>query len=154
MSCVSITLLLCLATMLLTQVTCQTIGRLLCTCLKTSEAVLHKEDIKSYKIHKADICHIDAIEFKTVSGLTFCSNPQKPWVKRAIEFVDKKKISKVTRYIKQTSVILMPLSGFSFFLIVCTENLYPLNFDTKTNPFMVTKNILKPKHPFMVLFFV
>lgn len=28
--------------------------------------------------------------FKTVSGLTFCSNPQKPWVKRAIEFVDKK----------------------------------------------------------------
>uniref|UniRef100_A0A8C2G772 Chemokine interleukin-8-like domain-containing protein n=1 Tax=Cyprinus carpio TaxID=7962 RepID=A0A8C2G772_CYPCA len=90
MSCVSITLLLCLATMLLAHVTCQTVGRLLCTCLKTSEAVLHKEDIKSYKIHKADICHIDAIEFKTVSGLTFCSNPQKPWVKRAIEFVDKK----------------------------------------------------------------
>uniref|UniRef100_A0A8C1U6W1 Chemokine interleukin-8-like domain-containing protein n=1 Tax=Cyprinus carpio TaxID=7962 RepID=A0A8C1U6W1_CYPCA len=68
----------------------KSIARLLCTCLKTSEAVLHKEDIKSYKIHKADICHIDAIEFKTVSGLTFCSNPQKPWVKRAIEFVDKK----------------------------------------------------------------
>uniref|UniRef100_A0A673INE8 Chemokine interleukin-8-like domain-containing protein n=1 Tax=Sinocyclocheilus rhinocerous TaxID=307959 RepID=A0A673INE8_9TELE len=61
-----------------------------CPCLKTSETVLSKEDIKSYQIRKADMCHIDAIEFKTVNGLTFCSNPQKLWVKRAMQFVDKK----------------------------------------------------------------
>uniref|UniRef100_A0A671N0T4 Chemokine interleukin-8-like domain-containing protein n=1 Tax=Sinocyclocheilus anshuiensis TaxID=1608454 RepID=A0A671N0T4_9TELE len=90
MSCVSITLLLCLATMLLAQVTCQISGVSNCLCLKTSNRVLRKEMIESYMIQKAGVCHIDAILFKAASGLTFCSNPQKPWVKRATEFVDNK----------------------------------------------------------------
>uniref|UniRef100_A0A672RKM2 Chemokine interleukin-8-like domain-containing protein n=1 Tax=Sinocyclocheilus grahami TaxID=75366 RepID=A0A672RKM2_SINGR len=77
MSCVSKTLLLCLT------------GRSNCLCLKTSNCVLRKENIESYVIQKAGFCHIDAVLFKTVNGLTFCSNPQKLWVKRAMQFVDK-----------------------------------------------------------------
>lgn len=38
-------------------------GHSFCPGLKTSETVLSKEDIKNYKILKADICHIDAIEW-------------------------------------------------------------------------------------------
>ncbi|XP_048030945.1 uncharacterized protein LOC125258138 [Megalobrama amblycephala] len=90
MRCLSITLLF-LATMLLAQVTCQLSGPSTCPCLKTSETVLRKENIRSYKIQKARVCQIVAIQFKTVRGLTFCSDPRKPWVKRAIEYVDKKK---------------------------------------------------------------
>uniref|UniRef100_A0A8C2PZY2 Chemokine interleukin-8-like domain-containing protein n=1 Tax=Cyprinus carpio TaxID=7962 RepID=A0A8C2PZY2_CYPCA len=67
------------------------IGHLFCPCLKISETFLRNEEIHSYKIHKADVCHFDAIEFKTVSGHFICANPLMPWVKRAMEFVDKKK---------------------------------------------------------------
>uniref|UniRef100_A0A8C1H654 Chemokine interleukin-8-like domain-containing protein n=1 Tax=Cyprinus carpio carpio TaxID=630221 RepID=A0A8C1H654_CYPCA len=102
MSSVSKTLLLCLAIILLAQVTAST-GHSFCPCLKTSETVLSKEDIKHYKILKADICHIDAIEFKTVNGLTFCSNPRKLWVKRAMQFVDKKANETTAHPINATS---------------------------------------------------
>uniref|UniRef100_A0A671PWT6 Chemokine interleukin-8-like domain-containing protein n=1 Tax=Sinocyclocheilus anshuiensis TaxID=1608454 RepID=A0A671PWT6_9TELE len=90
MSCVSKTLLLCLAIILLAQVTLGLSGRSNCLCLKTSNRVLRKENIESYVIQKAGFCHIDAVLFKTVNGLTFCSNPQKLWVKRPMQFVDKK----------------------------------------------------------------
>ncbi|XP_016354433.1 monocyte chemotactic protein 1B-like [Sinocyclocheilus anshuiensis] len=96
MRCVSVTLLLCLATMLLAQVTCQISGVSNCLCLKTSNRVLRKEEIESYMIQKAGVCHIDAILFKTVSGRFICANPLKPWVKRAVEFVDKKKAVETT----------------------------------------------------------
>uniref|UniRef100_A0A673HZF6 Chemokine interleukin-8-like domain-containing protein n=1 Tax=Sinocyclocheilus rhinocerous TaxID=307959 RepID=A0A673HZF6_9TELE len=94
MSCVSITLLLCLATMLLAQVTCQISGVSNCLCLKTSNRVLRKEMIESYMIQKAAVCHIDAILFKTVRGRFICANPLMHWVKRAMEFVDKRKAIK------------------------------------------------------------
>ncbi|XP_051542531.1 chemokine (C-X-C motif) ligand 32b, duplicate 1 [Myxocyprinus asiaticus] len=87
----SISPLLCLATMLLSYVTCQIIGCSTCPCLKTSDTVLRLENITNYKRHTAGVCHIDAIEFKTVKGFTVCSNPQKPWVRRAMKFVDKKR---------------------------------------------------------------
>nr|AXF84192.1 chemokine ligand 32b [Ctenopharyngodon idella] len=97
MRCVSITPLLFLATMLFAQVTCQMPGPSTCLCLKTSETVLRKENIRSYKIQKAGVCQIDAVQFKTVRGLSFCSDPRKPWVKRAIQYVDeKKKANKTT----------------------------------------------------------
>ncbi|XDV47695.1 hypothetical protein PO909_017265, partial [Leuciscus waleckii] len=89
MRCVSITPLLFLATVLLAQVTLQQSGRSTCPCLKTSKNVLRRENIRSYMIQKAGVCHIDAIVFKTDKG-TFCSEPQKPWVKKAMQFVDKK----------------------------------------------------------------
>uniref|UniRef100_A0A672S3H1 Chemokine interleukin-8-like domain-containing protein n=1 Tax=Sinocyclocheilus grahami TaxID=75366 RepID=A0A672S3H1_SINGR len=94
MSCVLITLLLCLAPILLAQVTCQISGMSNCFCLKTSNRVLRKEKIESYMIQKVGVCHTDAILFKRVSGRFICANPLKPWVKRAMEFVDKKKAIK------------------------------------------------------------
>ncbi|KAK7118540.1 hypothetical protein R3I94_022131 [Phoxinus phoxinus] len=89
MRCVSITPLLFLATVLLAQVTCQQSGRSTCHCLKLSKTVLRKEMIRSYTVQKAGVCHIDAIVFKTVRGST-CSNPELPWVKRAMQYLDEK----------------------------------------------------------------
>uniref|UniRef100_A0A8C1CC16 Chemokine interleukin-8-like domain-containing protein n=1 Tax=Cyprinus carpio carpio TaxID=630221 RepID=A0A8C1CC16_CYPCA len=91
MSCVSITLLLCLATMLLTQNECLLSGVSNCPCLKTSNWVPRKEQIESYMIQKAPICHIDAVLFKTVSGRFICADPIKARRKKPREFVDKKK---------------------------------------------------------------
>ncbi|XP_073797380.1 uncharacterized protein isoform X2 [Danio rerio] len=68
-----------------------TTGRSFCPCLKTAEVVMNKEDIRSYKIHNADVCHVDTVEFKTVKGKTFCADPKKTWVKDAMESLDKKK---------------------------------------------------------------
>ncbi|XDV47696.1 hypothetical protein PO909_017266 [Leuciscus waleckii] len=96
MRCVSITPLLFLATVLLAQVTLS--GFSYCPCLKTSETVLRNENIKSYKIDKAGVCHIDAIVFKTVNRLTFCANPQNLWVKRVMQFVDEKAATEMTAH--------------------------------------------------------
>uniref|UniRef100_A0A8C1U4A4 Chemokine interleukin-8-like domain-containing protein n=1 Tax=Cyprinus carpio TaxID=7962 RepID=A0A8C1U4A4_CYPCA len=91
MRCVSVTLLLCLATMLLAQFTCQISGMSNCPCLKTSNKVYRKEEMENYMTQKAGICHIDAILFKTVSGRFICADPLKAWRKLPGEFVDKKK---------------------------------------------------------------
>uniref|UniRef100_A0A8C2G9C5 Chemokine interleukin-8-like domain-containing protein n=1 Tax=Cyprinus carpio TaxID=7962 RepID=A0A8C2G9C5_CYPCA len=91
MRCVSVTLLLCLATMLLAQVTCQINGVSNCPCLRTSNQVPRKKDIENYMIQKAGICHIDAILFKTVSGRFICADPLKARREIPMEFVDKKK---------------------------------------------------------------
>ncbi|XP_043081785.1 C-C motif chemokine 20-like [Puntigrus tetrazona] len=85
MRCASVSLLLCLALMLLAQFSCPISGLRNCPCLKTSKHVLRKEDIDSYIIQEAGVCHITAVLFKTVKGRFICSDPQKPWVKRAIE---------------------------------------------------------------------
>ncbi|XP_056306837.1 chemokine (C-X-C motif) ligand 32b, duplicate 1 [Danio aesculapii] len=83
--------LLCLAVMLLVQVSCQ-ISNLYCPCLKTrSDVVLRKANIKSYTTQRAGICHVDAIVFKTVKGITFCADPKQTWVKDAMKSLDKKK---------------------------------------------------------------
>uniref|UniRef100_A0A8C1Q5E1 Chemokine interleukin-8-like domain-containing protein n=1 Tax=Cyprinus carpio TaxID=7962 RepID=A0A8C1Q5E1_CYPCA len=91
MRCVSVTLLLCLATMLLAQVTCQISGRSNCLCLKTLNRVPRKENIESYMIQKAGICHIDAILFKTVKGRFICADPQNPVAINARKHMDNKK---------------------------------------------------------------
>ncbi|XP_039540577.1 chemokine (C-X-C motif) ligand 32b, duplicate 1 [Pimephales promelas] len=95
MKCVSITLLF-LATVLLSQVTCQQSGRS-CLCLKTSKSVPRRENIISYTIQRAGVCHIDAIVFKTVRG-RICSEPKMPLVKKAMQFVDEKKAIKTTSH--------------------------------------------------------
>ncbi|XP_016097676.1 chemokine (C-X-C motif) ligand 32b, duplicate 1 [Sinocyclocheilus grahami] len=91
MRCVSVTLLLCLATMLLAQVTCQISGRSNCLCLKTSNRVPRKENIECYIIQNAGVCHIDAILFKTVKGRFICADPLNPSARKARKYVDNKK---------------------------------------------------------------
>ncbi|XP_026057558.1 monocyte chemotactic protein 1B-like [Carassius auratus] len=94
MRCVSVTLLLCLATMLLAQVNCQISGRANCLCLKTSNRVPRKENIESYMIQNAGVCHIDAILFKTVRGRFICADPKIPLATEAKKYVDKKKATR------------------------------------------------------------
>ncbi|XP_056594791.1 chemokine (C-X-C motif) ligand 32b, duplicate 1 [Triplophysa dalaica] len=91
MGSLSISLLLCLATVLLTNVTCQRKGRSVCPCLKTTNTVLSKKNIVYYKRQKAGTCHIDAIVFTTVKNRIICADPKKTWVTEAIQYVDKKK---------------------------------------------------------------
>ncbi|KAA0704654.1 C-C motif chemokine 2 [Triplophysa tibetana] len=91
MGSLSISLLLCLATVLLSDVTCQRKGRSACSCLKTTNTVVQKENIVYYRRQLAGRCHIDAIIFTTVRNRIICADPKKPWVIRAIQYVDKKK---------------------------------------------------------------
>ncbi|KAF4095731.1 chemokine (C-X-C motif) ligand 32b, duplicate 1 [Onychostoma macrolepis] len=91
MRCASVTLLLCLATILLAQVTCQINGRSSCLCLKTSNRVPRKENIESYMIQNAGACHIDAILFKTVKGRFICADPKNLLAINARKYLDSKK---------------------------------------------------------------
>ncbi|KAK2870219.1 hypothetical protein QQF64_021821 [Cirrhinus molitorella] len=91
MRCVSVTLLLCLTTVMLTQVTCQIKGRANCLCLKTSKRIPLKQNIESYMIQTAGVCHIDAILFKTFRGRFICADPNDPLAKEAREYFDNKK---------------------------------------------------------------
>ncbi|XP_058623825.1 C-C motif chemokine 7-like [Onychostoma macrolepis] len=103
MRCASVTLLLCLATMLLAQVTCQINGRSSCLCLKTSNRVPRKENLESYMIQNAGSCHIDAILFKTVKGQFFCADPQNPLAINARKYMDMK--NKTAFLINPTSTL-------------------------------------------------
>uniref|UniRef100_A0A8B9GYB0 Chemokine interleukin-8-like domain-containing protein n=1 Tax=Astyanax mexicanus TaxID=7994 RepID=A0A8B9GYB0_ASTMX len=79
--------LLCLtAALLLTATLCQVKGT--CKCLRTSNTVLQVQRVKSYYVQKSGLCHVDAVVFTTVRGITVCSDPKKPWVKKAITAVD------------------------------------------------------------------
>ncbi|KAI2645077.1 Eotaxin [Labeo rohita] len=105
MRCASVTLLLCLATVMLAQVSCQISGRSNCLCLKTSNRVPRKENIESYMIQTAGVCHIDAILFKTVKGRFVCADPKNSLAIDARQYVDNKKVApkKTTRPIKTAS---------------------------------------------------
>ncbi|XP_036413833.1 uncharacterized protein LOC118798561 [Colossoma macropomum] len=78
----------CLTVMLLAAAVFQVTGPGLCECLKTSNAVLQISNIKSYYVQKSLLCLIDAVVFTTAKGVKICSDPQKPWVKRAMKAVD------------------------------------------------------------------
>ncbi|XP_016327530.1 C-C motif chemokine 2-like [Sinocyclocheilus anshuiensis] len=103
MRCVSVTLLLCLATMLLAQVTCQISGRSNCLCLKTSNRVPRKENIENYMMQNAGVCHIDAILFKTVKGRFICADPLSPSARNARKYVDNKKAAATARPVNSAS---------------------------------------------------
>ncbi|KAG9283475.1 eotaxin-like [Astyanax mexicanus] len=84
--------LLCLtAALLLTATLCQAATgpvKGTCKCLRTSNTVLQVQRVKSYYVQKSGLCHVDAVVFTTVRGITVCSDPKKPWVKKAITAVD------------------------------------------------------------------
>ncbi|XP_049319124.1 chemokine (C-X-C motif) ligand 32b, duplicate 1 isoform X2 [Astyanax mexicanus] len=82
--------LLCLiAALLLTAILCQETGPVgKCKCLRTSNTVLQVQRVKSYYVQKSGLCHVDAVVFTTVRGIAVCSDPKKPWVKKAMTVVD------------------------------------------------------------------
>uniref|UniRef100_A0A8B9GWI9 Chemokine interleukin-8-like domain-containing protein n=1 Tax=Astyanax mexicanus TaxID=7994 RepID=A0A8B9GWI9_ASTMX len=59
-----------------------------CKCMRTSNTVLQIQRIKSYYVQKSGLCHVDAVEFTTVRGITVCSDSKKPWVKKAMTVLD------------------------------------------------------------------
>nr|XP_055038404.1 chemokine (C-X-C motif) ligand 32b, duplicate 1 [Misgurnus anguillicaudatus] len=103
----SIFLLLCMAAMLLGDANCQRNARSSCPCLKTTNTVLRKENILSYKRQTAGVCHIDAIVFTTGKNTIVCSDPRKLWVKKAVEYLDNKKkpVKPTARPVNSTSTL-------------------------------------------------
>nr|XP_015216590.1 PREDICTED: monocyte chemotactic protein 1B-like [Lepisosteus oculatus] len=60
-------------------------------CLKASNTVLQREKIASYHIQKdSGVCLFEAVVFTTIRGVRVCSDPRKPWVKKAMKYVDGK----------------------------------------------------------------
>ncbi|XP_047444584.1 monocyte chemotactic protein 1B-like isoform X2 [Mugil cephalus] len=60
-------------------------------CLQWSRTKLHPKQIKNYTIQSEGVCPIKAVVFLTVRGKRVCSNPETPWVKKAILKVDREK---------------------------------------------------------------
>ncbi|KAL7835314.1 hypothetical protein SRHO_G00276610 [Serrasalmus rhombeus] len=98
--------LLCLTVMLLAAAVCQAIGPGSCECLKTSSTVLQISKIKSYYVQKSGLCPIDAVVFTTVKGVKICSDPQKPWVKRAMKIVDGRRTTVSSKAIPATTAFI------------------------------------------------
>ncbi|KAK7123568.1 hypothetical protein R3I93_021865 [Phoxinus phoxinus] len=134
MRCVLITPLLFLATVLLALVTCQQSGRSTCPCLKTSKTVLRRENIRSYTVQKAGVCHIAAIVFKKVRGFT-CSNPQLPWVKRAMQYLDEKAAA-----IKTTARPIFSTSTFKTTSTLITTSHWNGQDEPRTSPVLIEFN--------------
>ncbi|XP_062377357.1 monocyte chemotactic protein 1B-like [Sardina pilchardus] len=84
------TLCLCIATSLLFA----TLGRAsiaTACCPKTTNTVLRQSNITGYHRQERGICPVQAVVFTTVRNIRVCSDPKKPWVKKAVKFIDSKK---------------------------------------------------------------
>ncbi|KAL2085716.1 hypothetical protein ACEWY4_019036 [Coilia grayii] len=60
-------------------------------CLRTDRTVLSLKNIKDYHMQNVALCPVDAVVFTTVKGIKVCSDPKKPWVKRAVKHFDSMK---------------------------------------------------------------
>ncbi|XP_063062228.1 monocyte chemotactic protein 1B-like [Engraulis encrasicolus] len=88
------TLCFCMASVLL----CATLGRAVPTncCLTTVKIVLPPKNIRDYHWQKVPLCPIEAVVLTTVKGVQVCSDPKKPWVKKAVKHVDSLKRPQVS----------------------------------------------------------
>ncbi|KAK2815008.1 hypothetical protein Q7C36_023274 [Tachysurus vachellii] len=83
------TALLCLFAVLLTATVCQSLNP--CVCIKISSKIVPVQRTKSYYLQKSGLCDITAAVLTTVKGRTVCADPNKPWVIKAMQFVDDKR---------------------------------------------------------------
>ncbi|KAG9340108.1 hypothetical protein JZ751_022033 [Albula glossodonta] len=88
LSYAAVLLFLCAATQDL-RVSASSMSILNC-CLKVSETRPCTENIIRYTVQKVGLCPVDAIVFSTQRGMKVCANPEKVWVKKAMEEVDKR----------------------------------------------------------------
>ncbi|XP_035269425.1 monocyte chemotactic protein 1B-like isoform X1 [Anguilla anguilla] len=63
-------------------------------CLKVSKTRLRLKNIVDYAEQPAGLCPVKAIVFKTRRGMWVCANPEKDWVKMAVEKVAERKKAK------------------------------------------------------------
>ncbi|GAA6095710.1 uncharacterized protein LOC113657907 isoform X2 [Tachysurus ichikawai] len=83
------TALLCLFAVLLTATICQSLNP--CPCIKTSSKIVPVLKTKSYYLQKSGLCDITAAVLTTMKGRTVCADPKKPWVIKAMQFVEDKR---------------------------------------------------------------
>ncbi|XP_031439854.1 C-C motif chemokine 12-like isoform X1 [Clupea harengus] len=60
-------------------------------CQKTSTTRLQLSKIKHYHMQKVGLCPVDAVVFTTVKDVRVCSDPRRPWVKKAVRYIDSMK---------------------------------------------------------------
>ncbi|XP_066566504.1 monocyte chemotactic protein 1B [Amia ocellicauda] len=61
-------------------------------CLVVSDTKLKLDRIVNYTLQKKGVCPVDAVVFHTIRGKKVCSDPEKDWVKNAIEKVDQREV--------------------------------------------------------------
>ncbi|XP_047664837.1 uncharacterized protein LOC113657907 isoform X2 [Tachysurus fulvidraco] len=83
------TALLCLFAVLITATICQSLNP--CPCIKISSKIVPLLKTKSYYLQKSALCDITAAVLKTEKGRTVCADPNKPWVIKAMKFVEDKR---------------------------------------------------------------
>ncbi|KAG5268713.1 hypothetical protein AALO_G00215610 [Alosa alosa] len=96
---------LCLATGLLFA----TLGRAgisTACCQGTTQTVLRQSNIVGYHRQAVGICPVEAVVFTTVKGIRVCSSPKKPWVKKALKYIDSKKQQATTQTTTVTTEVL------------------------------------------------
>ncbi|XP_047664843.1 C-C motif chemokine 2-like isoform X7 [Tachysurus fulvidraco] len=62
-----------------------------CPCIKISSKIVPLLKTKSYYLQKSALCDITAAVLKTEKGRTVCADPNKPWVIKAMKFVEDKR---------------------------------------------------------------
>ncbi|KAG7457095.1 hypothetical protein MATL_G00242840 [Megalops atlanticus] len=60
-------------------------------CLRVTDTKVHPKNIVGYKLQMSGLCPVQAVAFQTRKGKIICSEPEKEWVKRAMQKVDKEK---------------------------------------------------------------
>ncbi|KAJ8384309.1 hypothetical protein AAFF_G00206660 [Aldrovandia affinis] len=81
--------LLCLTALALAPSLVQANGRVASCCLKTSNTKIRMVQLAKYYIqNRTAMCHVAAVVFTTVRGVTICSNPSDTWTKKGMKFLD------------------------------------------------------------------
>ncbi|KAF4089611.1 hypothetical protein AMELA_G00068220 [Ameiurus melas] len=57
-------------------------------CLKTCDAKVRRELLKSYSKQVSPLCPVDAVRFVTKTGITFCLDPSSPWAINTMAYLD------------------------------------------------------------------
>nr|XP_023674191.1 eotaxin-like [Paramormyrops kingsleyae] len=71
-------------------------------CLKTQDAKAPLGRLVSYHMQNA-VCAVEAVQIKTVLGITICSDPSSPWAQRAMRYLDGKKLTKTATPLMSTA---------------------------------------------------
>ncbi|XP_036410785.1 C-C motif chemokine 2-like [Megalops cyprinoides] len=91
-------------------------------CLMVTDTRVHPKNIVDYKLQTSGLCPVQAVVLQTRKGKVICSEPEKEWVKRAMQKVDKEKARrkkaatcKLTKKMKTLIAVFLCLAALLLF---------------------------------------
>ncbi|XP_027025871.1 C-C motif chemokine 2-like isoform X4 [Tachysurus fulvidraco] len=118
------TALLCLFAVLLTATVCQSLNP--CPCIKISSKIVPLLKTKSYYLQKSGLCDITAAVLTTEKGRKVCADPNKPWVIKAMKFVeDKRRTTASAMFTASEPTVITTAMTWSS--VCCLKNNPPIN---------------------------